>query len=33
MVGDGEAAVISVECPDFYCVEVHQVNEALDTEN
>lgn len=29
----GEAGLISVECPDFHCAEVHQVNEALDTEN
>lgn len=33
MVGSGEGPVIFVDCPDFYCVEVHQVNEASDTEN
>lgn len=29
----GGPGVISVECPDFRCAQVHQVNEALDTEN
>lgn len=32
-IGGGKTAVVSVECPDFYCIEVCQVNEASDTEN
>lgn len=33
MVRGSEAGVISEGCPDFYDLEVHQVNEASDTEN